>query len=71
MSKYIRFWPKYSDFKFNYKSLKQTLPYHIQNCLNRKSQSNPEQVVSLWEAYREKLHDLDCIRMKKNKHAET
>jgi hypothetical protein len=62
---------KYGAIKYDFKALKDNLPYFINNTLNRGSSSSPEKVVSLWEAYKKDLYDIENLRKLKNQHTGT
>ena len=61
---------KYGEIKYDFKALKENLPYFINNTANRGSEGNPEKVISLWESFKKQLFDLDTLRKRKNQHAE-
>ena len=61
---------KYGEIKYDFKHLKENLPYFINNTTNRGSSADPQKVVVMWESYKKQLHDLDLLRKRKNQHAE-
>ncbi|CAG9325024.1 SERS [Blepharisma stoltei] len=61
---------RYGSIKFDFKNLKEILPYHIQNIKNRSANANAQRTVDLWELYKTQLHDLEMLRKKRNLHSE-
>lgn len=59
---------KYADIKYNFKYLKENLPFVLNNISNRGSSSNPERVVKLWEDYKRQLYDIELMRKRRNQH---
>jgi len=63
--------PKFSQVRFDFKSLKENLPLHIQNARNRQVKANPQKTVQLYEEYKKHLYEIEMMRKRKNQHAET
>lgn len=61
---------KYGEIKYDFKALKENLPYFLNNKKVRGSNVCPEKVIAMWEKYKKDLYDLTMLKKRKNKHAE-